>query len=391
MKVPSNYGRYYKGNIDDDPTTTHFVGSIVNIMDANLSRDFAATGYVKVTLFSGAVYYYYSNTVCVANIQAKAGTVKESVDMSGWSNSSKKIIEAYSNAQSFAEMYAGDLSNLDVLALGDSLFSGNDTTLGLDGGVLYDRSSQWINALGQKYNWNLTNLGIGGMTVSYQEDVNYLTKGKKASMYHWLMNDINEYHWNVQDESLIFSESNKYQYYTNSQGTQCTYNTYFQIGSFEGKTNADVDLIILEGGCNDYGTEIAAPLGEIGSTDGSTFIGAYNAIAQKLTQMYPNAKIVFWTTWYLGNQSRPDNVTSMEYSTSVNRLYEEYYADNAQFALIDAGNPAVSTIDMRNASFRAEYCIKPTDSYHLNNKGMALMTEIMTPYIWEYWVNKKAH
>ncbi len=390
LDVKATYGKFYS-DFDEDPDTTHFVGSIVNIKDANLDRNFVGTGYVRVTLNSGLTYVYYAQGYS-SNVQATAGKVIADVDLSGWTNSSKLILDAYANKKSLSDLYADGLEGLDVLALGDSLFSGNDTTLGLDGSVVYDRTSQWVNMMGQKYNWNLTNLGIGGMTVSYQEDVNYLTKGKKASMYHWLMNDINEYHWNVQDTTLLLdaANTNKYLTYTDGAGTEFKYNTYFQTGNFEGKTNEDLDLIILEGGCNDYGSEIAAPLGTVGSTDGSTFIGAYNAIAQKLMEMYPNAKIVFITTWYLNPQSRPDNVTSLEYSTSVNRLYNEFYADNDRVYLIDAGDPAVSGIHMLDADFRANYSISAGDSYHLNNEGMKIMESHMSPIFWEYWINNQA-
>ncbi len=387
LDVEATYDKYYE--YDKDAATTHFVGSIVNILQKNVARNFAATGYLEVTLASGMVYNYYSDVTYAASVKGTANKVLENSNTSSWSTSSQKILDAYANEKSLVDMMRQDLNDLNVLALGDSLFSGNDTTLGLDGSLLYDRTSQWVNLMGQKNNWNLTNLGIGGMTVSYQEDVNYLTTGKKASMYHWLMNGINEYHWNVQSSSLLLdaANTNKYLYYTNDAGTACKYNTYFQTGNFEGKTNADVDLIILEGGCNDYGTEIAAPLGTVGSTDPSTFIGAYNAVAQKLMEMYPNAKIVFITTWRLNPQTRPDNITSIEYSESVIDLYNQYYKDNDRVYLIDAGNPKVSNIHMLDAGFRAEYCISAGDKYHLNNEGMKIMESHMLPYLWQFWVD----
>ena len=55
------------------------------------------------------------------------------------------------------KLYGKDMEGLNVLAFGDSLFSG---TIG------YDQKTQWVNKLGLDCKWNLTNLGIGSMTVS---------------------------------------------------------------------------------------------------------------------------------------------------------------------------------------------------------------------------------
>ncbi len=362
VTVEATYGKYY--DFDDDAATTHFVGSLVNIKDKNIDRNFVGKGYVKVTLVSGLEYVYYANGY-VSNVQATAGKViSEGTDTSGWTEASKRVLEAYANNKSFEDMYKEVLTGLDVLALGDSLFSSSDAT-----GTT--RANQWVNAMGTKYGWNLTNLGYSGMTVSYTAGN---TSSGKASMYDKLFNSNEPFQWNIADENFLYPATGNV-------------NAYFQTGNFEGKTNEDVDLIIMEGGCNDYGTAVAAPLGEIGSTDGATFIGAYNAIVQKLMEMYPNAKVLFLTTWHLNNQTRPDNANSIEYSSAVTKLYEQVYADNDRVFHIDMGNPAVSNVDMRNAAFRAEYCVKPGDAYHLNDKGMARLQAQMTPMIWELWVN----
>ncbi len=266
-----------------------------------------------------------------------------------------------------------ELDGLNVLALGDSLFSGNDLGLGVGG----SRSGQWVNLLGANSSWSLTNLGIGGMTVSYTSN-NYTTKGKKCSMYDWLFNGHNDYHWNAPSHRVYTKGTYDSQAY--DANTACTYNKYFQIGQFEGKTNADVDLIILEGGCNDYGTEIAAPLGAVGDTSGGAFISAYHAVAQKLLADYPNAKLVFITTWQLNPQTRPDNLTSIEYSESVIDLYEQCYADNDRVFLIDAGDPNVSGINMLDNAFVEEYS---RDRYHLKDNGMKVMADHMLPYLWQ--------
>ncbi len=360
VTVKATYGKYY--SFDNDDATTHFVGSLINIKDKNIDRNFVGKGYVKVTFISGLTYVYYADGY-VTNVQATAGKVlADGLDTTGWTESSKRILDAFANKTSFEEMYADVLTGLDVLALGDSLFSSSNST-----GTT--RPNQWVNAMGTKYDWNLTNLGVSGMTVSLTAGN---TSSGKASMYDKLFNSDEPFHWNITDTAYLYPTSG---------------NTYFQTGDFTGKTNEDVDLIIMEGGCNDYGYAVAAPLGEIGSTNGDTFIGAYNAIVQKLMEMYPNAKVLFLTTWHLGNQSRPDNENSIYYSSAVTRLYEQVYADNDRVFHIDMGDPKVSNVYMRDAAFRKEFCVAPGDSYHLNDKGMAELQRQMTPMIWELWVN----
>ncbi len=367
LNVKATYGKYYNAGIDNDPSTTHFVGSIVNIFEKNIVRPFAGIGYVKVTLMSGQDYYFYAEKAHVANVQGTAKTVIDTTDLSGYTVAAKKTLNAFKDGKGLSDIIAQDLDGLNVLAMGDSLFAGTDK-----GTAGCARENQWVNLIGRTNNWTLTNLGIGGMTVS-QTEANVTTG--KASMYEWLFNDINDYNWNS-------SSTTKNEY----NGT--AHNTYFQCGDFTGKTAEDVDLIILEGGCNDYGYAIAAPLGTITSKDPSTFLGAWNCVVEELLRVYPNAKIIFITTWYLNPQSRPDNLTSIEYSTSINRLYDEVYADNDRVYLIDAGNPAVSGVDMLNLTWRNEYS---NDGYHLKDNGMAVMAENMLPRIWEIWVNATAN
>lgn len=365
LEVKATYGKYY--TVDQDAATTHFVGSIVNILDSNITRDFVGIGYVKVITMSGLEYYYYSETAMVDNVQGTAQRVIDTTGLSGYTVASQKALQAYSEGKGLADIIAADLNGLNVLAMGDSLFAGTDK-----GTAGCARENQWVNLLGRTNNWTLTNLGIGGMTVS-QTSANVTTG--KASMYEWLFEGVNDYKWNSSSTG-----NNAYQ----GHG----HNSYFQCGDFEGKTAEDVDLIILEGGCNDYGYAIAAPLGTITSNDPSTFLGAWNCVVEELLKIYPNAKIVFITTWYLNPQSRPDGMSSIEYSTSINRLYDEVYADNDRVFIIDAGNPAVSGVDMRNIAWQKEYS---NDAYHLKDNGMALMANAMLPRLWEIWVNATAN
>ena len=367
LTVAGEYGHYYR--FDNDDSTTHFVGSIVNLLSTNIARDFAATGYIKITLWSGAEYYFYAGEKHTASVQQIAQLALNDTSRN-WGAFETSILSAYAAGNTLDTQIEADLNGMNVLALGDSLFAGTD-----EGTPGCDRASQWVNLLGNNHNWTLTNLGIGGMTVSLTENNYDVNHGKKASMYDWLFNDVNDFRWGTS-----YNTNSGYLYHPN-YGSNYRYNYYYNCGDFTGKSAEDVELILLEGGCNDYGTAIAAPLGTIDSKDPGTFLGAWNCVVERLLEQYPNATIVFITTWYLNPQSRPnDTLTSIEYSTSVNRLYEANYANNDRVQLIDAGDPAVSGVDMRNAEWRTEYS---NDAYHLKNSGMQVMADHMRPLIWE--------
>lgn len=245
-----------------------------------------------------------------------------------------------------------DLNGLDVLALGDSLFRGTTTPEPKTTG-----EKVWINRLAKQCNWNITNLGIGGMTVSLTaaNETN-----NKQSMYDKLFNTTD----------FVFGTANS---------------TYYQDGDTK-KSAADVDVIFLEGGCNDYTPQNNVPLGTVYSKDEGAFLGAYNLITDKLKKDYPNAVIVFLTTWELDDWTkRNDGVTSRRYSTSVKTLYEELYATDKRVALIDMGDPAVSGAQMNTASWRAEHAF---DRFHLKEAGMNVVCENMLPHIWQVLKDK---
>ncbi|MBQ7335810.1 MAG: hypothetical protein IJW92_05000 [Clostridia bacterium] len=73
LDVQATQGKYF--NFDNDDSTTHFVGSIVNVFDHNIARDFTARGYVEITLASGETVVIYSESVaerCVAYVASMA-------------------------------------------------------------------------------------------------------------------------------------------------------------------------------------------------------------------------------------------------------------------------------------------------------------------------------
>ncbi len=357
LEVMGTVGQWYRS----DAQTYTLAGSIAYVKETNYNLALVGVGFVEATLKDGGVYSCYAVDMASVTDTTIAGEAKMMMEGSALSDAQKAQIKHFADAYvgDLLALYRKDLEGLNVLAFGDSLFGG---TIG------YEQSTQWVNKLGLDCGWNLSNLGIGSMTVSLTKYNNDSAHGNKDSMYDWMFNGKNDFRWG-------------------STSTHTSPNRFFHCGNISGNPE-DVELIILEGGCNDYGTAISAPLGTVDSHDPATFLGAWNLITERLLADYPNATIVFLTTWRLNPQSREnDTLTSIEFSESVITLYEEKYAENSRIALINAGDPAVSGVDMRDAAWRTEYS---TDSYHLKDTGMAIMADNMLPLLWNIIREKRA-
>ena len=339
LAVDATHNHYY--SFDNDPETTHFVGSIVNMYISNIARDFAGRGYVTVTLKTGQKVSIYSDTYHVTNVKYVAQMALEDTSVA-WGADALKILESFAAGEAAPDApKEKELNGLNVLAIGDSLFQGAHNNNG---------EFQWINVLARRYNWNSTNLGIGGSTISYNPSATY----SNASMYN-----------------LLFNNSENYCYGSTADSR------YYNCGNPSG-VKADVDIILLQAGSNDYGSKVQAPLGTIGSTDPSTFLGAWKLMVERLLEEYPNATVVMMTAWHNGDQSRTDGAKAIEYTSSVVDLYEELFKTNPRVTLIDSGDPEVSNVHMLDAEWKATYS---HDAFHLNNDGMEIMADAMAPYL----------
>ncbi len=344
LKILATRDSYFP--YDDDENTTHFVGSIVNFYEENVPKSFAGRGFVEVTLKSGQkmeIYSDYTQNATVVDVAQKA------LDSNHvWSDSAKAILKLFAAgkqpALSERAQMVHDLSNLNVLAIGDSHFNGSDT--------------QWITLQAKESNWNLTNLGKSGWTVACNPEAYPEGERVRNSMYDYLYNSA----------SYVYGSTNA---------------NYYTYGDTTGKTAADVDLILFEGGWNDFMWGI--PLGEVDSKDGSTLQGARNLILQKLLKDYPDAKIVLLTEWHRDG-SCADGESRLEFvSDSLKELYEKNYANNDRVVLIDAGDPAVSGVDMTDSDWCKIYA---PDATHLNEEGMKIFAENILPYLWKAYTGK---
>ncbi len=343
IDVPATAGMWY----DESDDTVFFAGSIVDIKEEHYNLALVGVGYVEVELEDGSVYTVYgaqSDDLIASGIATEAKITLRDATLD-------KSEQYYMNV--FADAFDGDMemlynrdfTGLNVLAIGDNLFSGAFETIG---------DKVWVNLLGKKYGWNLTNLGISGAAVSYDSD----RTATNASMYGLLMNDAD------------------YKFGSPS---------YYNAGNPSGNPE-DVDLILLEGGSNDYDPKVGAPQGTVASTDPADFLGAWRLMTDELLHRYPNATIVFVTAWENVNQTREDGANSIIYTSAVKNLYRYAYKNNARVYMIDAGDPDVSGVDMvnddgtPNTAFKSQYAY---DRYHLNDAGMGLMAGNMLPLIWD--------
>lgn len=357
LNVRATDGMWYE--VDETAGTFLFAGSIVDLLAKNYGRTFVGVGYIFLETADGNCIRLFaehektdfaSASPAAVSIDALADTTLELTQVQ--KETLEKMADKY--VADMTEIYRKDLKNLNVLAIGDSLFEG----VGLGSS---NKGAQWINRLAKECGWNLTNLGIGGSTMSYTN----ANKGTntRASIYNNVFNN-NSFTYGSTSNSL-----------------------FYNYGKPSGDAD-DVHVILLEAGSNDYGYKVGTPLGEIGTEDPETFLGAWNAVTKKLLEDYPNAIIIFIPTWENVDQTRADGALAIPYTQSVLDLYREVYADNPRVYAICAGAPGVSGVDIMNDTWRASYCVSATDRYHLNADGMKIMAEHMLPLIWDIVENQ---
>lgn len=343
LDVAATVGTWY----GEEGDSYLFAGSVTNIKEANYGREFVGVGYATVTLRNGKTLTVYADAVLGGTYGRMAQALL-----------SDRNVRLTSDARTFftdvvTTMQVASLYGLNVLAIGDSLFDGD----------YLDGKKQWIGLLATECKWNLTNLGHDGWTVAYNPQAYADGQNVRNSMYDYLFNHSDIYRFGG----------------SNASHTR---------GKLYDKTAADVDLILLEGGVNDYGWNI--PLGTVDDTDGSTLLGAWKLMLDKLLADYPNAQLVFVTSWYVEASKTVNGETRqrMDYVChGIKSLIETHYADETRLTLIEAGDPAVSGIDMGSYSFRMTYAKNTSDTNHLNEKGMVLMQNFMRRELWSLLVD----
>ena len=152
--------------------------------------------------------------------------------------------------------------------------------------------------------------------------------------------------------------------------------SYYNFGNTASKSAEDVDLILLEGGTNDFGWGI--PFGTVSDRTGSTYLGALNLMIDTLLERYPNATVVLVTSWHSTDSRRMDFVAN-----GMKSIKETNYANNSRVTVLDAGAESVSGVDMTSKTFLSSYAKNGTDINHLNAEGMKLVAENLLAEIWK--------
>lgn len=242
-----------------------------------------------------------------------------------------------------------DLQGLNVLAIGPSEFSASEFAT---------KDDVWVNKIARDCNWNLTNMGVGGMTIAWGDD------NRPGGPAGWIKPSMYDYYFQRKEET---------QYYWGSPS-----NEFSRVGNPSGNTE-DVDYILMIGGNNDYASREVTPQGKWSEKVPNTFFGAWQLTVDAMMKEYPNAKFIFLTIWEYEND--PDRVRWI--NRGVEYLYEQYAADPAnenRFFFIDSGKSEVSGNHMSDPAWRNQYA---GDYWHLNEKGMQIVADNMLPHLWE--------
>ena len=265
---------------------------------------------------NGTTTYTYTTTVdnenlriCFRSGQTSNFTPKAFPTISAVYTGAKGTAADFINISKWIEnqkslQYFSELEGLTINAIGDSYFAGE----GLP------KEYVWLGLLASKYNINMNNYGIGGSTIS-----DYVNQNPMCKRYNQMANN-------------------------------------------------SPDIVILEGGRNDYMQKV--PLGSVNSTDTKTFMGAINVTIDGLQAKYPNALIICITNWNYNPTSTHDSPYggSAVYANAMKQV-----ADAQGVYCIMANAPSVSGVDVSTSTFRAKYCMKPGDVSHLNVEGMKLV------------------
>ena len=194
------------------------------------------------------------------------------------------------------------LEGKTVNFIGDSLFAGN--SLG--------EHLVWPALLGMKYNMSFRNYGISGCTLSACE-------GGKNPI----------------------------------------------INRYQSMADNDPDIVIFEGGRNDYNK--CAALGTVEDADITTYRGAVAELIRGLREKYPNAVIIGVTFWRASDRANDVGLSCNVYTDAMKEVCAELGVP-----YIDATDEEASGIKMTDKSFRLEYSMQAGDVCHLNTEGMRL-------------------
>lgn len=176
------------------------------------------------------------------------------------------------------------------------------------------------------------------------------------------------------DKSLVWPAilAKKYDMVYNNYGVNgSTMSNYVttnnpMVDRFSSMADNDPDIVIIEGGRNDYNKSV--PIGENGSTDTKTMKGAARTLIEGVKNKYPNALIICVTVWEVGGSANSAGYTCSDYGKALIEVCEDM-----NVPCINAMDQEATGVYMTNSSFREQYCLNANDISHLNAEGMRLV------------------
>ena len=139
-------------------------------------------------------------------------------------------------------------------------------------------------------------------------------------------------------------------------------------------TREPLDIIIVQGASNDWSHNI--PVGELDSRDPETAMGALNVILDTLEENHPEATLLCFTPWISNGTENDLGLETTEYHDAMLALCE-----NRGILCYDAADDQANGIHMASQEFRAEYCLTPTDRWHMNPKGQAMFAPVFSQWL----------
>ena len=139
-------------------------------------------------------------------------------------------------------------------------------------------------------------------------------------------------------------------------------------------TKDRLDVIIVQGASNDWSHNI--PVGELDSRDPETAMGALNVILDTLEEAHPEATLICFTPWISNGTENGLGLETTAYHDAMLALCEE-----RGILCYDAADDQANGVHMASQDFRTEYCLTPTDRWHMNPKGQAMCAPVFSAWL----------
>ncbi len=139
-------------------------------------------------------------------------------------------------------------------------------------------------------------------------------------------------------------------------------------------TKERLDIIIVQGASNDWSHNI--PVGQTDSRDQETAMGALNVILDTLEEAHPEATLICFTPWISNGTENDLGLETTAYRDAMLALCE-----SRGTLCYDAADDQANGIHMASGEFRAEYCLTPTDRWHMNPKGQAMFAPVFAQWL----------